>query len=147
MSIYGIQLYWQESVNTPYLMAVSRSQDILEQMIVENHLREETDCVVKIEPIYMYVVSKGKEGIILLKKTDEPTEPEEINKLYAMNREFHYPVIHQVLLKISHEAEESSVEYQEFCKELRNNPMFTENDFSTNPIELDRYYEEGILNA
>ena len=144
MSIYGIQLYWQESVNTPYLMAVSRSQNILEQMIVENHLREETDCVVKIEPISMYVVSKRKEGIILLKKTDEPIET---NKLYAMNHVFRYPVIHQVLLKISHEAEESSVEYQEFCKELRKHPMFIENDFSTNPIELDRYYEEGILNA
>lgn len=142
MSIYGIQLYWKESVNTPYLMAVSRSQNMLEQMIVENHLREETDCVVKIEPIPLYVVSKGKEGIILLKKTDEP-----INKLYAMNRVFHYPVIHQVLLKISHEAEESSVEYQEFCKELRNHLLFTENDFSTNPVELDRYYEEGMLNA
>ena len=92
----------------------------------------------------MYVVSKRKEGIILLKKTDET---EETNKLYGMNLVLHYPVIHQVLLKISHEAEESSVEYQEFCKELRNHPMFIENDFSTNPIELDRYYEEGVLNA
>lgn len=151
MKMYGLYVYWQESINTPYLIAVSESFETLRTMMptIQEEYNQKykiiDDYILDIEIVPVFVVTQKDNGPILLRKTRlyEEYSP---NKLYGMNYAIK-DTINQVLLKISHEAEESSVEYQSFLTFLRNHPLFVKNDFSLNSIQFDHYYDEGILNA
>lgn len=151
MQIYGIYVYWQESVDTPYLLAVSCSEETLKTMLKNlieeyKHEYEINDYVFDIELVTLYVVTKCENGNLKLNKTIHYNEEFLKNNIYGMNY-LSANLTKQVLLKISHEAEESSLEYQLFLEDLRNHELFKENDFSSNSIEFDKYYDESILNA
>lgn len=154
MEINGIYLYWQESLTTPYLLCISCSEINLKNMlknIIEEYKKkyEINDYIFKIEPVKLYVVSKIKNENenekILLKKVIFYKEEFIKNKIYGMNKN-NLNSVDQVLLKVIYESDENSVEYQLFLEELRNNELF-KNNISSNSIEYDKYYDEGILNA
>lgn len=148
MKMYGIYLYCQESITTPYLVAVSESFETLQTMLptIQEKYTTIDDCILDIEIVPVFVVTQKDNGPILLRKTRlyEEYSP---NKMYGMNYTSQDTIHRQVLLKVSHEAEESSVEYQSYLTFLRNHPLFVKNDFSWNSIQYDHYYDEGILNA
>lgn len=144
MQIYGLYLHSLESISTPYLLVTSCSEEKLKN-ILENIIKDDT-CTYTIEVVDLYVVSKCENRNILFKKTFHYDEEFIKNKIYGMNL-CSSSSVDQVLLKIFHDSEENSEEYQLFVQELRNHELFKINDFSLNSIEFDKYYDEGILNA
>lgn len=144
MQIYGLYLHWLESMSTPYLLVTSCSEEKLKN-ILKNIIKDDT-CTYTIDTINLYVVSKCKNGNILFKKTFHYDEEFIKNKIYGMNL-CSSSSVDQVLLKIFHDSEENSKEYQLFVQELRNHELFKTNDFSSRSIKFDEYYDEGILNA
>lgn len=67
-------------------------------------------------------------------------------KVYGMNKNTN-SYVDQVLLKVTHDADENSIEYKTYLDELRKSKIFEEDDFSLNSIEFDKFYDEGIINA
>ena len=166
MQIYGIYLHWEKSSSTPYLLGVSCSKEILETMlisIIEEYKKkyEINDYIFKIESVKLYIASKEKDQdikILLIEKfirsfTNSVNTNIKIllredfikDKIYGMNKESLHSV-EQVLLKVLHDSDENSIEYQSFLEELKNH-ILLKNNISSNSIEFDKYYDEGILNA
>ena len=145
MQIYGIHVHWSESPSTPYLLAASCSKEKLEN-ILKNSIKHDCNCTYTIEQVDLYVVSKCKDGNILFHKLAYYDEEFVKNKMYGMNI-CSSTSVKQVLLKILHDNEEYSEEYQLFVEELRKHKLFIDDNFSTGTIQFDEYYEEGVLNA
>lgn len=146
MQILGIYLHWIESKETPYLLAVSCSQEKLENML--QTLDKDKQYTYTIEPVKLYIFTKYKNEKISFNKAIFFNEDFIQDKIYGMNKHsLTLTRVDQVLLKILHDCEEDSVEYKTFVEEVRNRIMFQENNFSSNPIKFDKYYHESILNA
>ena len=163
--IYGLVFYFNESLETPYLEMVSLDINVLEKnrILLKDTSLLYKDGELRIEPVRLIAIMKvrrqdvskrldyilfGKESNLLLMTLQHDMKVDD-DKIYAMNLSvFRHEEEHvdQILLKIIYD--ESYLQtYEDFVKELRDEPFFKYNTFSSNMITFDTYYDEGIINS
>lgn len=170
--IKGLYFIWNESKETPYLLAVSLDEEKLQNIL--QTIKKEPDGEYIIIEVKLYVLTKIYNKL-LLSRAISFTEEFIGNKVYTMNK-IEYAMnnlrdiasrttgcairslaktehlesnesVNQVLIRIIHDSDENSEEYKTFIEEIRNDKLFEENNFSLNSIKFDIYYEDGMLNA
>lgn len=157
--IKGLYFIWDKSPQTPYLEAISLSEENLILMIplLENRIRDShqdgtLDGQIVVRNVELYTVKKNFDNGLLFGKSlsyNSISSNDFIEgKTFAMNH-FEGDMVNNVLIKIldDHEYDPRSIEYKNFVEEIRKFPFFEKNNFSANPVELDMYYDEGTLNA
>lgn len=176
MKVKGLYFIWSHSEETPYLEAVSYSVQTLQEIqesIKDKECFQDGRFEIREVPVYIARMKNKKIKLSMINSSqiysiygDTP------NYLYCMNMtpelrsSIIYPntcdsiissstscnkinddgIIDQVLLMLMF-TYHTKEEYADLIKTARNSEVFLENDFSENPIEFDKYYDEGVINA
>lgn len=157
IKIKGLYAVWNLSPGTPYLVAVSLNEDVLQNILKKlNEEVEFEDGYYSIREVTLFIVTTIKDNDkILISRALSYSEDFIKDKIFAMNKNNNVvslvgtpdTTLDQVLIKITHDSDECSDEYKDYVNKLRNNKLFEEDNFSENPIQFDKYYEEGVVNA
>lgn len=155
-TIYGLILIDPESVPTPYTMMVSSNVETLEET---RNIKVIDYKLLSIHEIPIYLVAKrsstlespfntqcyGKNKDIFIMRFMMSNKDIKKNKLFGWNMTTKNE-IKQVIIYITHNNDGDSQTYKDFVADLRTEDVFKDG-LSQNPIMMDIYYPEGILNA
>lgn len=160
--IYALYAIPQDDYATVH--AISLNQESLQEILdtkVSNKYKEMVKFEIK--PIDFYLLFKFKEiigkqetthallrpfgnekNLSLMKQSAIKLDAFN-NKIFAFNK-ITTNDITQCLVVVAHDSDSSSDEYKEHLKYIKSKKIF-ENEISDNPIAVNTYYDEGILNA
>jgi hypothetical protein len=125
-----------------YIMAISYNKEVLENMIDEHTKLDQCFTFVikenlKIQNFLGYSANKTGNFKLLFYENYDICNISEDDKLYAYNLVNLDNIVENRLLRVYKK------DLDKFKTHLHNNV----NNISTNPIEFNTYYEEGIMNA
>ena len=125
-----------------YIMAISYNKEVLENMIDEHTKLDQCFTFVikenlKIQNFLGYSANKTGNFKLLFYENYDICNISEDDRLYAYNLVNLDNIVENRLLRVYKK------DLDKFTTHLHNNV----NNISTNPIEFDTYYEEGIMNA
>ena len=125
-----------------YIMAISYNKEVLENMIDEHTKLDQCFTFVikenlKIQNFLGYSANKTGNFKLLFYENYDICNISEDDRLYAYNLVNLDNIVENRLLRVY------KTDLDKFKTHLHNNV----NNISTNPIEFDTYYEEGIMNA
>jgi hypothetical protein len=161
-TIYALYAIPEDDYATVH--AISLNQESLQEILdtkVSNKYKEMVKFEIK--PIDFYLLIKFKEIIgnqnlaqlvfrpfgneknLSLMKQSAINLDSFKNKIFAFNK-ITTNDITQCLVVVAHDSDGSSDEYKEHLKYIKSQKIF-ENEISENPIAVNIYYDEGILNA
>lgn len=144
--------------------AISLNKENLEE-IIETKIPNEIKEIIKfeIQPIDFYLLVKLKENIgnqntvssilkpfgneknLCLMKQHSIRPDAYKNKIFAFNK-ITTNGITQCLVAVAHDSDAYSDEYREHLEYIKSQKIF-QNEISDNPININVYYNEGILNT
>lgn len=149
--IRGLYFIWDASPDTPYLQAISTDRNKLLDMVplLQQNLKKNNsfgEIRIKNVDHYQLEVINNK---ILFSKYLLPKSVFIKDKTYCMNLvsiKNNKEYVDQVLVTVINDYNVESKEHKDFIEEINNHELF-KNNLSSNPVQLDILYEEGVING
>lgn len=162
MKVNGLYFIWSYSEETPYLEAVSYSVEKLQEIqesIKDKECFQDGRFEIREVPVYIAYMKNNKIKLSMINSSQIHSFYDGVMpKIYCMNvppelltsttcnKTPENGTIDQALLLLLF-THRNDAEYLAILEQVRNSEIFLDNDFSENPIEFDKYYDEGVINA
>ena len=140
VKIKGLYFYWDKSPETPYLEAISLDENKLINMVPILKERTNNDGEFVIRNVDIFIAQKLDDGLLISKSLIMSEYFINKGSIYAFNS-FNNKFVDQALLLIIDNNK------QEIINMVNNSDYFKECGISANPVEFDKLYDEGIINA